>query len=149
MSIPRRTTPQGTFFVTTVCYNRRRLFQVPATAELFLEILQHHRALGHYQLHAFVLMPDHIHLLLTPHGRTVSQAMQQIKGSFSRHLSSNFPIWQRGFTDHSIQTASEFDLRRAYIHLNPVRAHLVPSPELYPYSSAYRLTPKPSAAVIT
>jgi putative transposase len=54
MAIPQRTATEGTCFLTTVTYNRRRLFQVRANAELFLETLQHYRTLGIYKLHAFV-----------------------------------------------------------------------------------------------
>ncbi len=83
-------------------------------------------------------MPDHIHLLLTPTGKTISQAMNRIKGGFSHRLPSNFPIWQRGFTDHLILNPDHFHSRRTYIHQNPVRAHLTQTPEQYPYSSAYK-----------
>jgi len=138
MAIPQRTATEGTFFITTIGYNRRRLFQLPRNAELFLETLQHYRAEGHYKLHAFVVMPDHIHLLLTPQGRTISQTMNRIKGGFSHRLSSNLPVWQRGFTDHLVQSATDFETRRNYIHQNPVRANLAPTAELYPYSSAYQ-----------
>jgi putative transposase len=137
MAIPPRTATHGTFFITAVCYNRRRLFQLPTNAELFLETLQHYRAAGNFKLHAFVLMPDHIHLLLTPQNQTISQAMQQLKGGFSHRLASKFPVWQRGFADHLVQSTEEFESRRTYIHQNPVRAHLAPAPELYPYSSGH------------
>jgi len=139
MAIPQRTTSEGTFFITTITFNRRRLFQVPANAELFLETLQHYRTDGAYKLHAFVVMPDHVHLLLTPNAKTISQTMNLIKGGFSRRLASNFPIWQRGFADHLILNAGHFESRRLYIHQNPVRANLTTDPELYPYSSACRL----------
>jgi putative transposase len=148
MAIPPRTATEGTFFITTITYNRRLLFQLPANAELFLETLQHYRVEGHYKLHAFVIMPDHVHLLLTPIDKNISQTMNLIKGGFSRHLASRFPIWQRGFADHLILNRDHFESRRTYIHQNPVRAHLIAAPELYPYSSAYRpVTPKdgPSA----
>jgi putative transposase len=137
MAIPPRTATQGTFFLTTVTYNRRRLFQVPTNAELSLETLQHYRTAGAYKLHAFVVMPDHVHLLLTPHDKTISQVMNLIKGAFSRRIASNFPVWQRGFTDHLILDAAHFESRRTYIHQNPVRANLAPTPEAYPYSSAF------------
>jgi putative transposase len=140
MAIPPRTATTGTFFITTVTNNRRRLFQVPANAELFLETLQHYRTAGAYKLHAFVVMPDHVHLLLTPHAKTISQVMNLIKGAFSRRLASNFPIWQRGFADHLVLDAAHFESRRTYIHQNPVRANLAPTPEAYPYSSASRPT---------
>ncbi|MGA7886256.1 MAG: transposase [Acidobacteriaceae bacterium] len=55
-----------TFFVTSVTANRRRVFQTDANAQLLLSVLNNDRAKARYQLHAFVLMPDHIHLLLTP-----------------------------------------------------------------------------------
>jgi putative transposase len=114
--------------LTTVTYNRRRLFQVPANAELFLETLQHYRTAGAYKLHAFVVMPDHVHLLLTPRDKTISQVMNLIKGAFSRRIASNFPIWQRGFTHHLVLDAAQFESRRTYIHQNPIRANLAPAP---------------------
>jgi len=138
MAIPQRTAIQGTFFITSITYNRRRIFQVPRNANLFLETLQRYRSEGAYKLHAFVVMPDHVHLLLTTQNQTISRVMNLIKGSFSRRLGARFPIWQRGFADHLVLTRAEFDSRRAYIHQNPVRAHLVMQANQYLYSSAYR-----------
>jgi putative transposase len=138
MAIPGRLPGAGTYFVTSVTSGRRRLFQVAANAELFLETLQAYRRQGHYKLHAFVVMPDHIHLLLTPQGETVERVMGLIKGGSSHRLASTGPVWQRGFSDHRIRDAEDFRTRRAYIHQNPVRAHMVDLPESYPYSSAYR-----------
>ena len=138
MAIPTRATSHGTFFVTTQTYNRHRLFQVAATAELLLETLQHYRHGGHYKLHAFVVMRDHIHLLLTPGGITLERSIQLIKGGFSHRLASKLPIWQRGFTDRRMRDRDDFLAHRTYIHHNPVRAHLCQRPEDYPYSSACR-----------
>jgi REP-associated tyrosine transposase len=139
MSIPSRSDRTGTFFVTSATFNRRRLFQVAANSELFLETLQQYRREGHYKLHAFVVMPDHIHLLLTPQGITIERAVGLIKGGFSHRVGSKFPVWQRGFTDHRIRDRNEFEMRRNYIHQNPVRAGIVELCDSYPYSSAYRL----------
>ena len=141
MAIPQRTTTEGTFFVTAITHNRRRLFQVSRNAELFLETLQHYRAVGAYKLHAFVVMPDHVHLLLTPQGKTISQVMNLIKGGFTRRLESKLPVWQRGFADHLVLDRRHFESRRDYIHQNPVLANLAASPDLDPYSSAYRSSP--------
>jgi putative transposase len=140
MAIPTRATSHGTFFITTQTHNRRTLFQVTATAELLIETLQHYRHEGHYKLHAFVIMPDHIHLLLTPTDITLEGAIQLIKGGFSHRLASNFPTWQRGFTDRRMRDRDDFIAHRDYIHHNPVRAHLCQLPEDYPYSSAARAT---------
>jgi putative transposase len=138
MAIPSRSAQPGTYFVTSATYNRRRLFQVPSNSELLLETIQSYRNAGRFKLHAFVVMPDHIHLLLTPTDLALERVMGLIKGGFSHKIGSKMPVWQRGFTDHRIRDAGEFEVRRGYIHANPVRAGLVERAELYAYSSAYR-----------
>ena len=147
MAIPARTAQPGTFFITSRTHDSRRLFQVTANAELFLETLQHYRAEGHYLLHAFVAMPDHIHLLLTPKFITLERAVGLIKGGFSHRLASKLPVWQRSFTDHRVRDREEFLIRRAYIHQNPVRAHLSGTDSEYPYSSAHIKSPKASTSI--
>jgi putative transposase len=141
MAIPQRTATEGTFFVTSITYNRRRVFQVPRNAEMFVKILERYRTAGAYRLHAFVMMPDHLHLLLTPKGKTISQVMNLIKGGFSRRIDSKFPVWQRGFADHPVVDRAQFESRREYIYQNPVRAGLVGAAEDYLWSSAYRRGP--------
>ncbi len=136
MAHPQRTANAGTFFLTAVTHNRRRLFQVDANATLFIATLQHYRAEGLYKLHAFVVMPDHVHLLLTTEDLTT--AIQRIKGGFSHSLASKSPIWQRGFTDHLVLSREQFETRRNYIHQNPVLEHLANCPEDYAHCSAYR-----------
>jgi putative transposase len=139
MAIPQRTATTGTFFLTTICYNRRRIFQIDRNAELFLETLEHYRP--YHLLHAFVLMPDHVHLILTPRDKTVSQIMNLIKGGFSHRLASKLPVWQRGFADHQIRSHKDFTLRQNYIHQNPVTARLAEAPKAYPYTSASTTMP--------
>jgi putative transposase len=111
MAIPARTSRPGTFFVTSGTYNRRRLFQVERNAELLIETLQHYRTEGHYKLHAFVVVPDHLHLLLTPQ-KTLERAVGLIKGGLSHRLASKLPVWQRCFTDHRDPAAEGFEIRR-------------------------------------
>jgi putative transposase len=81
-------------------------------------------------------MPDHIRLLITPQAITLERAIGLIKGGFSHCLSSAQPVWQRGFTDHRIRDRTEFEVRRTYIHQNPVRANLASMAEAYLWSSA-------------
>jgi putative transposase len=140
MAHPQRTANAGTFFLTAVTHNRRRLFQVDANASLFIDTLQLYRSEGHYKLHAFVVMPDHVHLLITTDD--LSTAIQRIKGGFSHRLASKSPIWQRGFTDHLVLNREQFETRRDYIHQNPVLEHLADRPEDYPHSSAFRTLPQ-------
>ena len=63
-----------------------------------------------FKLHDFVIMPDHLHLLLTVHDdMTIEKAMQLIKGRFSHRLSHEFgykgEVWQRGFTEVQVMNA--------------------------------------------
>jgi putative transposase len=134
MAQPPRTATAGTFFITALTLSRRRRFQVDATARLFIDTLQHYRREGSYKLFAFVVMPDHIHLLIKTDD--ISKSMKNIKGGFTRHMKGRF--WQPGFTDHLIQSRTDFETHRDYIHQNPVRARLSETAESYPYSSAFR-----------
>jgi putative transposase len=128
-----------TYFVTSDTWERRALFNVESWARLFFKILLSHRG-DAYLLHEFVLMPDHFHLLITP-SIALERAVQLIKGGFSyqakKELGSNMEIWQRGFADHRIRDAADYDKHLYYIHLNPVKKHLCGSPAEYRYSSAF------------
>jgi putative transposase len=134
MAIPSRTARPDTYFITTATHNRRRLFQVERNAALLLETIDHYRT--SYLLHAYVIMPDHLHLLITPTDVTLERTMQLIKGGCSHRLASKLPVWQRGFTDHRIRDDADYNVRRNYLHQNPVTARLCESTESYPFSSA-------------
>ena len=134
MAIPSRIARPGTYFITTATHNRRRLFQVERNAALLLETIDHYRA--SYLLHAYVVMPDHLHLLITPTDITLERTMQLIKGGYSHRLASKLPVWQRGFTDHRIRDPADYNTRCNYLHQNPVTARLCESAESYPFSSA-------------
>jgi putative transposase len=129
------------YFVTTDTWERRKLFSTPAWAEILLEQILSCRERGFYKLHAFVIMPDHLHALLTPGAETtVEKAMQMIKGGSSHRikaeLGSSFPIWHAGFHDHWIRDEYEYRTKFAYIATNPVTAKLVSRSEEYEWSSA-------------
>jgi putative transposase len=122
-------------------------------ARLFLKTLYGYRRQGKFELHAFVLMPDHVHLLLTPAPDvTLERTMQFIKGGYSCAVGkeiSGREIWQKGFTDHRIRDAQDFAGHRLYIHQNPVMGKLVERADGYRYCSAFpgfRLDAWPSAA---
>lgn len=125
------------FFITTITIQRMPIFRREATAMLLIDTLAHYRNAGKFLLHEFVVMPDHIHLLLTP-GEEISleRAMQFIKGGFSHRLDKRGPVWQPSFTNHRIRDWEDYERHRDYIRMNPVRARLATRPEDYPYSSA-------------
>jgi putative transposase len=135
------------FFVTTVTAQRRPIFRREATATLLIETLAHYRDERKFLLHEFVVMPSHIHALLTPAPEiSLERAMQFIKGGFSFRLKSRPPIWQASFTNHRVRDFADYEHHREYIRMNPVRARLARRAEGYPYSSAagvMRMDPVP------
>jgi len=128
-----------TYFVTSDTWERRALFNAEPWARLFFQNLLHHRGES-YLLHAFVLMPDHFHLLITPL-IALERAIQLIKGGFSykakKELGSNLEIWRRGFADHRIRDGEDYSHHLQYMHLNPVKKLFCEYPEQYRYSSAF------------
>jgi putative transposase len=128
--------------VTFCTWQHRQLFPVEIYARLFLKTLYHYRRDGHFLLHAFALMPDHVHLLITPsRDVTLERAVQLIKGGYSHALGAirgrKGEVWQRGFTDHRIRDSEDFAQHRNYIHQNPVRAHIIVASSEYRYCSSF------------
>jgi putative transposase len=130
------------FFATTKTSMARRLLQSERNAMLLIDVLRSNVAAGKFQLHDFVIMPDHLHLLMTlPGDMTIEKAMQLIKGGFSYRLKSEFgyqgEVWQRGFSEVRIRDGQSFLQHREYIVQNPVKAGLVDIAEQYPYGYTY------------
>ena len=85
---------------------------------LLSDVLRANVAAGKFQLHDFVIMPDHLHLLMTlPGDVTIEKAMQLIKGGFSYRLKREFgfqgEVWQRGFSEVRIDDGQSFLQHRA------------------------------------
>jgi putative transposase len=128
-----------TYFTTFSTAGRRRLFQVERNASLMVETLKSNQAKRRFALHAFVVMPDHVHALITPAPEvSLEKAIQFIKGGFSFHLKSAFEVWERGHFDKRVPDGAAFAACVAYIHRNPAVARLVEDDALYPFSSAAR-----------
>ena len=139
--IARRVHQAGVYFVTTDTWERRPIFAKPKTAQIVLEQLLDCHDRGFYKLHAFVIMPDHIHILITPgDSTTVEKAIQMIKGGSSHRIGlgdpHRFPIWHAGFHDRWIRSSDEYRETMVYIDLNPLAAMLVKRAEEYQFGSA-------------
>ena len=140
---PRDYTSFGsrTYFITANAWAGRSTFQSERSASLLIETLFDYRTKGKYELHEFVVMPNHIHLLFTPAvDLTLERVMQFVKGGYShragQQLGPSLGIWARGYVDHRIRDVQDYESHRDYIHQNPVRRGLASSAEQYPYSSA-------------
>jgi putative transposase len=141
LAIPHRgATTESTYFVTANVLEKRSLFQVEKIARLFIEVLLSYRTQKKYLLHEFVVMPDHLHLIITPKGITLERSMQLIKGGFSFQFNKNLKArresWQPSFFDRRVRDAFEYQKFKDYIHHNPVKRGLCKNPQEFPYSSA-------------
>jgi putative transposase len=111
-----------TYALTTATYLRRALFVRTENAQLLINTIFHYRDQGRYRLHGFAVMPEHLHVLLTPApGQTIERCAQCIKGGFSHAVRNQFrgEIWQPGFHEHRIRDQQDFLNQLAYIAQNP------------------------------
>ncbi|MGH9734228.1 MAG: REP-associated tyrosine transposase [Candidatus Acidiferrales bacterium] len=139
--LTHRIGPGFTYFVTTKCWQNRAVFQVGENAQILIECMLRYRDRGAFALHDFVLMPNHLHLILTPATNTsLEKAMQLIKGGSSHEIHQRrelrLQIWQAGFHEESIRDLADYLKKAEYIRMNPVRARLVERSEDWQYGSA-------------
>jgi putative transposase len=116
-----------TYALTTSTHQRRALFIRTATAQMLIDILFHYRDQGRYQLHGFAVMPEHVHVLLTPaQEQTIERCAQCIKGGFSHEFRKQFAgeVWQTGFHEHRVRDWADFRNQLAYIAVNPEKRGL-------------------------
>jgi len=143
--------PSRTFFVTTKISMGRALLQSERNATLLIDVLRSYVAAGKFQLHDFVVMPNHVHLLIRIAGdMTIEKAMQFIKGGFSFRLKKELgylgEVWQGGFSEVRVDDRQSLLRHRDYIAQNPVKAGLVDSPEKFPYCFTYLAKRKAAGA---
>jgi REP element-mobilizing transposase RayT len=138
--LPHLQVPGRSIFITFVTW--KRLVLPESVRQLVLDCCRHDHGTK-YELHAAVVMPDHVHLLLTPNtdgeGNTYSLAeiMQGIKGSaahaVNRALDRKGQVWQAESFDHLLRSDESARSKADYICANPVRAGIVGGHADYPF----------------
>jgi len=132
----------GTFFITTSTYNKIRRFKSSKDYEIVLEKIEAYRLRDNAKIHGYVVMPNHLHLLLTiPESHSISSFMRDLKKRIAyEYLIENKletqKLWQLRFDDVHIISEEIFAVKLNYIHYNPVKAGLVNEPRDWRYSSA-------------
>jgi putative transposase len=113
----------------------------PDIADMVVEAI-HYNAnnLGHYVLHAFAVMPNHVHMLATP-SVELPKLTRSLKGITAKRANAMLsltgqPFWQAESYDHLVRHEREFESIRQYIEENPVRAGLVTEASEFRWSSA-------------
>jgi len=140
-------------FVTFSCYRRQPLLGSPARRDLFLKVLELVRQRYHCVVLGYVVMPEHVHLLLSePQKNNPSTVLQALKLGFARRVLAQLRrrrnlrqaslfehaprhIWQARFYDFNIWTDRKRIEKLQYMHRNPVKRGLVASPEMWRWSS--------------
>jgi putative transposase len=113
----------------------------PLVADMAVEAIQYNaNVLKDYQPHAFVIMPNHVHLLAAP-AEPLPKLTKSLKGITAKRANAMLALtgssfWQEESYDHLVRNEREFEKIRNYIEWNPVRAGLVREAKEYRWSSA-------------
>ncbi|MGB7718657.1 MAG: transposase [Bryobacteraceae bacterium] len=108
-------------------------------ATVVVEAIHYREREQHYQLHSYVVMPNHVHLLVTPLA-DVSKLMQSLKRLTAREGNrilglTGKAFWQDESYDRLVRDETEFQRIKNYIEMNPVKCGLTVTPEEFPWSS--------------
>ena len=132
------------YFVTICCQNRRPLFTSAARAQWLLKYLQEKSRQCAFSVHAYCLMPDHLHILAE--GQTENSDLIRFVEAFKQktgHLyraRTGHTMWQKKYYDHIVRRAASVDAIAWYIWMNPVRKGFCKLPREFPYSGSFTQT---------
>jgi len=136
---PRVQFPGGVYHVICRGNNRERIFRDDSDRERYLRLLRDYRNRWNIVIHAYVLMPNHAHLLIETPSRPLSEFMRGLNTAytmgFNRRHGRVGHVFQGRYKSHLVEKDAYLLELTRYIHLNPVRAGLVDRPERYPWSS--------------
>lgn len=160
MSLPRFHIEGHIYYITTVIYRRLPIFTRPSFVIPLIDSLNFYRYEQDFKLLGYVIMPDHLHLIIWPFGKaSVSDFMRDYKTYTSKRIirqakaermvewvtafeqagletgRSDNKVWQDSYWDENIFSERFLRQKLNYVHRNPVRADLVEHPAEYPYSS--------------
>ncbi|MFH1830454.1 MAG: transposase [Pseudomonadota bacterium] len=130
------------YFLTSVTKDRESVFSRGKSAALLEAMFFYYRQVMRFYLYAYVIMPDHFHLICQPSSLyDISEIMNAIKGDFARQYNilrrkPGQKIWQIRFYDRGIRSEAELKQKINYTHDNPVRKGLVANAADWNYSSA-------------
>ena len=122
-------------FVTFSCYQRKPYLSLPDNRALFEEVLETTRLKYQFLVLGYVVMPEHVHLLVTePSNGPLAKALMVMKISTSKRLNYS-PLWQARYYDFNVFTEEKRVEKLRYMHRNPVVRGLIEKPEDWKWSS--------------
>lgn len=125
-------------FVTFSCYRRAQLLATPQARDTFEQTLEQVRKWYGVYIIGYVVMPEHVHLLLTePERSQLSVVLQMLKQNVAHRVSheSGMPFWQPRYYDFNVWSGDKRVEKLKYLHRNPVKRGLVEKPEDWKWSS--------------
>ena len=125
-------------FITFSCYQRKPLLSSAAASKTFEETLERVRRWYEFGVLGYVVMPEHVHLLVTePERGSLARAIQMLKQLTAHKLtvSSAAPFWHTRYYDFNVRTSKKRIEKLRYMHRNPVARGLVEKPEDWEWSS--------------
>jgi putative transposase len=129
------------YFVTLCFHDRRRFGATVRLARWLVKGLQRHAAGCEFHVHAYCVMPDHMHVFAE--GATGTSNLLKFIKSFKQETAVEFArrthrrLWQFKYYDHILRRADSFESIAWYIWLNPVRKGLCRTPEDYPFAGSF------------
>ncbi|MDD2491542.1 MAG: transposase [Lutispora sp.] len=136
---PRILSSTGIYHVMMRGINKGDLFADDRDREKFLEIIEVTSSLGEYDIYAYCLMTNHIHLLIKETGDPIDRTMKRIGVSYSQHFNKRYErvghVFQDRFRSETVENERYLLGCIRYIHNNPVKAGIIKQPEYYGWSS--------------
>jgi putative transposase len=126
-----------THFVTFCCFHRHHNLDGAAAKRAFEAALERVRRSYRLYVYGYVIMPEHVHLLLSePERGFLADAIKSLKqGVARRQIGGAEHFWQKRYYDHNVRDSAKFIEKLRYIHRNPVRSGLCTRPEDWQWSS--------------
>jgi REP element-mobilizing transposase RayT len=124
-------------FITIVVKRRFPLFELTEATKIFADELLKAENIHGFDVLSFVIMPEHMHILLIPRNINISEIMRRYKSITYHLLAARFDIkerfWQRSFDSREKRTTQEIYIALKYIKENPMKKQLAEQYSEYPY----------------
>ncbi len=135
------------YYISIFTYRKQPVFQDKYACELLLNVLTYNKYALDYLVYAFVIMPDHLHIVFHPCKVPISQVVRKNMGNFTRYYQKytgrNQPVWEQDYYELQVKDYPGLQKIREHIHTNPLRNGLENEIGTYYYSS-YRFYEKNS-----
>ncbi|WP_447753059.1 REP-associated tyrosine transposase [Pseudomonas nicosulfuronedens] len=136
----RHSIPGQIYLVTTVANQREQIFNEWSSAQAAAREIHSFPQHAPAEIHAWVLMPDHLHCLIVLDEMNLDSCMQQLKSrtaiALNRSTGRSGKVWQSGYHDHALRRDEDLKAAARYLVANPIRAGLVRSVREYPFWNA-------------